>query len=79
MDEPIILDPAFKHGVEEADILHALRHGVEWGQIDDGFIMYVGPARNGIDLLEIGLLVPWHEDVAVVHAMPARAKFLTRR
>lgn len=79
VEEPIILEPAFKHGIKEADILHALGHGEEWGQIDEGLIMHIGPARSGVELLEIGLLIPWHGDVAVVHAMPARDKFLNRR
>lgn len=79
VEEPIILASALKHGAEEEDILHALRHGEEWGEIGDGLIMYVGPARSAVELLEIGLAVPWHDDIAVVHAMPARSKFLFRR
>jgi hypothetical protein len=37
-------------------------------------VMYVGPDRSGA-LLEFGV-VEWHDEVAIVHAMPARAKFL---
>lgn len=39
-----------------------------------GMIMYIGPDRVG-DLLEVGV-VQWHEDLAIVHAMPARDKFV---
>ncbi len=36
--------------------------------------MYVGPSRAGL-LLEIGV-VEWHQTAAIVHAMPARPRFL---
>ena len=37
-------------------------------------VMYVGPDRAG-NLLEIGV-VDWHEELAIMHAMRARPRFL---
>lgn len=76
--EPVVLHTARKHGVADEDIIHAWR-AASWatGQQDDGLVMLVGPDRTG-RLLELGAVeardlpgVP-----LVVHAMPARAKFL---
>ena len=36
--------------------------------------MYIGPDQAG-NLLEVGV-VEWHDDLAIVHAMRARPKFL---
>jgi len=36
--------------------------------------MVIGPSPTGA-LLEVGV-VEWHGDLAVVHAMPARRRFL---
>ena len=42
--------------------------------LDDGMVMYIGPAHSGA-LLEVGV-VDWYGILAVVHAMPVRDKFL---
>jgi hypothetical protein len=42
--------------------------------VDEGVVMYVGPDRAG-NLLEVGV-VDWHDTLAIVHAMPARPRFL---
>ncbi|HWH33540.1 MAG TPA: hypothetical protein VNU01_12795 [Egibacteraceae bacterium] len=42
--------------------------------VGDGLVMYVGPDESG-DLLEVGV-VGWHGVLVIVHAMPARKKFL---
>lgn len=57
--EPIILEPAYRHGVSE----------------DEDLDMYIGSARPGHPLLEIGVIT-WHGIIAINHAMPARARFL---
>ena len=43
--------------------------------IDDDFAIMIGPARDGA-LVEIGILDLEGEDPVVIHAMPARPKFL---
>lgn len=79
--EPVVLASARKHGVADEDILHAW-HAATWatGQQDDGLVMLVGPDRTG-RLLELGAVeardlpgVP-----LLVHAMPARDKYLKNR
>lgn len=52
-------------------------HAVIEHPLSSDLIMYVGEAENG-ELLEIGVLDPY-EDPVVIHAMPARKKFTTRR
>ena len=42
--------------------------------VDDGFTMFIGPAPNA-DLLELGV-VSGTEGPVIVHAMPARQRFL---
>jgi hypothetical protein len=42
--------------------------------VDDGFTMFIGPAPNA-DLLELGV-VNGAEGPVIVHAMPARQRFL---
>jgi hypothetical protein len=37
-------------------------------------VMYIGPDRAG-NLLETGV-VEWHDGLAILHAMPARPKFV---
>ena len=56
---------------------HALRnHWVALPTDDPEVIMLIGPSENGTPL-EIGIV---HDDhgTAVIHAMPAREKFLRR-
>jgi hypothetical protein len=71
---PIWLQSASRHGVLEEDGLHAWAFAIDVFTIGDGMVMYVGPGRTG-GLFEIGV-VEWHEDLAIVHAMPARAQYL---
>ena len=66
---------ARKHGVRDDDMLHAYRHHVIAFATDDPSVtMFVGPARDG-QPLEIGVVVD-DDGEAIIHAMPARAKFL---
>lgn len=73
---PLVLQSAARHGVDELDALHAWAYAGAWFNVGEGMVMYVGPDRSG-RWLEVGA-VEWHDDVAIVHAMPARPKFLRR-
>lgn len=73
-EPPVVPDSAGRQGVDEEDALHAYAFAVDSFIV--GVVMYIGPSRAG-RLLEIGA-VEWHDEVAIVHAMPARPKFLRR-
>ncbi|WP_228759970.1 hypothetical protein [Pseudactinotalea sp. HY158] len=71
----IILEPAHRHGVQDAAMLHALRYPVRHFVQDDGMTMFIGPDETGT-LVEVGV-IEWNGIIAVAHAMrPARPKFL---
>jgi hypothetical protein len=66
---------ARRHGVHHDDMIHAVRHHWRAFETDDAAVtMFIGPSRDG-EPLEVGV-VEDDEGVAVIHAMPARAKFL---
>lgn len=71
---PIFLQSAARHGVLEDEALHAWAFAVDAFRLREGMVMYIGPDRAG-NLLEVGV-VEWHDQLAIVHAMPARDKFL---
>ncbi|MGH3431350.1 MAG: hypothetical protein ACRDQB_00785, partial [Thermocrispum sp.] len=73
-DPPLVLHSAARHGVAVDDAVHAWAYAVDWFQLADGMVMYVGPARTGA-ALGVGV-VEWHGELAIVHAMPARPKFV---
>lgn len=73
-DVPLVLRSAVRHGVDDADALHAWAFAIDAYNVNEGMVMYIGPDRAG-NLLEIGV-VDWHDELAIVHAMPARPKFL---
>jgi hypothetical protein len=75
-----ILATARKHGVADEDILHALRNAVfdYPDQGDHELTMAVGPARNGVTMLEVGYLMSEEGRLVVVHAMRARRKYVER-
>jgi len=71
--DPVILASARKHGVADEDMLHAYRNPIRVFELE-GLMMLVGGDQSGA-LLEIG--VADAEGIEfVVHAMPARTKFL---
>ncbi len=73
--DPVILASARKHGITDDDMLHAYRHPIRVFDLDD-LTMLVGP-DEAARLLEIGVAEADAEGVDfIVHAMPARAKFL---
>ena len=66
---------ARRHGVTDDDMLHAYRqHVIAFATDDDAVTMYIGPGVDG-SLLEVGVVVD-DDGEAIIHAMPARAKFL---
>lgn len=67
-------EPARKHGIADADILHAARNAVRRVAMDDDLAMLIGPAHDGA-LLEIGILDIDGDDPVVIHAQPLRTKF----
>ncbi|CCG03597.1 hypothetical protein [Blastococcus saxobsidens] len=75
--EPIILPSAFRHGIEEPDILHAYRNAYRSVEDrgDHSLIMLTGAARNGVTILEIGVVIRDGQSF-VMHAMRARDSYL---
>ena len=62
---------AYKHGISAEQIRHVAAHPMRIFETDNAMIMIIGgdPAAN---ILEVGI----GRSGAVVHAMPARKKFL---
>ena len=71
--DPVILDSARKHGIVDEDILHAYQHPIRVLRLDD-LTMLIGPDRAA-RLLEVGLSNGEGVEF-IVHAMPARPKFI---
>jgi hypothetical protein len=67
-------EPARRHGIADEDIEHAVRNAIRQ-HIESEFAILIGPASDGA-LLEIGILGIESDDAVVIHAMPARPKFL---
>jgi hypothetical protein len=74
VDAPLIAPSARKHGIPDTDMIHAFNNPIFVDDLDDGFTMFVGadPAAN---LLEIGV-VDTSDGPIIIHAMPARPKYL---
>jgi hypothetical protein len=72
--EPLIIASARRHGIAGEDILHAFNHPVRYEDLDDGFVMIIGPTRSA-QLIELGFVDTDHGPV-IVHAMTARRKYL---
>ncbi len=71
--DPVILVSARMHGISDVDVFHAFRNPIRVFDLDD-LTMLIGPSRGG-GLLEIGVAHAESIDF-VVHAMPARPKYL---
>lgn len=71
--DPVILGSARKHGVDDADMLHAFQHPIRVLKLDD-LTMLIGPDRSA-RLLEVGISSGDGVEF-IVHAMPARQKFV---
>lgn len=74
MDDPIIAQSAFKHGLTEDEIRHASRNPIRAWDLGDGFTMIIG-ANQAALILEVGY-IQGTTAVVIVHAMRAREKFL---
>jgi hypothetical protein len=76
LESPLDIEvSARKHGVADDDMRHAYRnHVLAFVSPDPNFTMYVGPAHSG-ELLEVGVVTDEIGE-AIIHAMPARPKFL---
>lgn len=59
-------------------MLHALRNAVfdYPSQGDQELTVAVGPAPNGVTMLEVGYLMSEDRFLVVIHAMRARRKYL---
>ncbi len=71
--DPVVLSSARKHGVADDDMLHAYRNPVRVFDVED-LTMLVGPDQSA-NLLEVGVAHAEGIDF-IVHAMPARARFM---
>lgn len=72
--EPLITASARKHGIADDDMLHASNHPISYEDLDEGFVMIIGPTRSA-HLIELGFIDTDHGPVNV-HAMTARRKYL---
>ena len=71
--DPVILASARKHGVTDNDMLHAYRNPIRVFDLDD-LVMLIGADERG-RALELGVATAEGFEF-IVHAMPARPKFL---
>lgn len=69
-----ILPSAYRHGIRDDQILHALRNPIRIAPISEELNMVIGDDGSR-GLIEIGI-VTRDERIVVIHAMAARAKFL---
>jgi len=68
-----IAPSAYRHGITEVDIFHALRNPFRVIP-GDGWDMVIGTDSRG-GMIEVGVRTGGDDDV-IFHAMPARSKFL---
>ena len=74
MGAPLIATSARKHGIHDDDMIHAFNHPTLVDDLDDGLTMFVGADTAG-NLLEVGA-IDSSDGPVIVHAMPARPKYL---
>jgi hypothetical protein len=69
----LIADSARRHGIADVDMLHAVRNAIATEDLDHGFTMFIGPARN-TSLVEVGVVdgaearsssMPWWPGVGI--------------
>ena len=74
--DPVVLPSARRHGISDADVLHAFRNPIRTFLVGEGMTMLIGSAPTG-RLLEVGVVDSRDEPgLVIVHAMPARRRFL---
>lgn len=66
---------ARKHGATDDDILHAIENAMLVADIDDGFVLYIGPDLAANLLEVIALSEDDDDDELVIHAMALRRKY----
>jgi hypothetical protein len=71
--DPVIVASARKHGISDNDMLHAYRNPIRVFQVDD-LVMLIGGDETG-RMLEVGVVAAEGLEF-IIHAMPAREKFL---
>ncbi|MGH9189426.1 MAG: hypothetical protein ACRD0Q_05275 [Acidimicrobiales bacterium] len=71
--DPVVLASARKHGVRDDDMLHAYRNPIRVFDLGD-LTMLIGAGESAA-LLEVGVAAGEGIEF-IVHAMPARSKFL---
>jgi hypothetical protein len=71
--DPVIVASARKHGIADTDMLHAYRNPIRVFELDD-LIMLIGGDESG-RMIEVGVAAAEGIEF-IVHAMPAREKFL---
>lgn len=69
-----IYSSARKHGVVDADMVHAVQHALAVGEQDDAKVLYLGPDGAG-NLLEVVSVARDDGTEIVIHAMRMRAKY----
>ena len=74
MDAPLIAASARKHGVRDHDMIHAFNHPILVEDLDEGLTMFIG-ADQADNLLEVGV-IDSSDGPIIIHAMPARPKYL---
>jgi hypothetical protein len=72
--DPAILTSARRHGITDDDMLHAYRNPIRVFELDDDITVLIGPDTSA-RLLEVGVAAAEGLEF-IVHAMPARARFL---
>jgi hypothetical protein len=75
--DPEIHPAARRHRIADEDIRHAYRNPIRvfTHQGDGELTMHIGSATDGMTLLEVGFATSGDREV-VVHAMPARPRYL---
>ena len=70
-----VLPSARRHGIDDTDIDHAVRHATVIEEVADDPLRYlvIGPDRSG-NLLEL-IVMDRPQGPAVIHAMALRAKY----
>jgi hypothetical protein len=71
--DPVIVASARKHGISDNDTLHAYRNPIRVFQVDD-LVMLIGGDETG-RMLEVGVVAAEGIEF-IIHAMPAREKFM---
>jgi hypothetical protein len=73
--DPVVAPSARRHGVPPADAVHAYRNAIRHWIMEDGIVMTVGADQAG-RFLEVAHVTDTEGRPVIIHAMPARRKFL---